>query len=121
MKENIVKQKSYNFALDVVKTYRYLTKEQREFVMSKQLLRSGTSVGANVEEALAAGSRKDFIYKMTIASKEARESLYWLRLLIDSGYLNSTRHEKLLIQSEEIVKILIAIVKNTSMDENKSN
>ncbi len=86
MKENIVKEKSYQFALDVIQAYRLLGEEHKEYILSKQLLRSGTSIGANVEEALAASSRKDFSYKMSIACREARETLYWLRLLNDSGY-----------------------------------
>ncbi len=120
MKGNIVKQKSYDFALDIVKTCRYLNNEQREYVLSKQLLRSGTSIGANIEEALAAGSKKDFTYKMTIASKEARESFYWIRLLIDSNYLDKERNNHLLKKSEELVKILTSIVKSSLISENKN-
>ena len=81
--ENPIREKSYQFALAVIKLYRRV-QEQREYVISKQLLRSGTSVGANVEEAIAAESRRDFVHKMALASKEARETVYWLRLLSDS-------------------------------------
>ena len=83
MKSNLIKDKTYQFSLDIIRLYVELCK-QKEFVLSKQLLRSGTSIGANVEEATAAQSRKDFISKMAIASKEARETHYWLRLLRDS-------------------------------------
>ncbi|WP_319805314.1 four helix bundle protein [Hymenobacter latericus] len=87
MRENIIQTKSYAFASRIVKAYRYLVAEHREYVLSKQLLRSGTSIGANVEEALAAASRADFVHKLTIAAKEARETNYWLRLLHDNDFL----------------------------------
>ena len=82
-KPNIIKEKTYKFALDIIKIYQQMIK-QNEFILSKQLVRSGTSIGANVEEATAAQSRKDFISKMSISSKEARKTNYWLRLLRDS-------------------------------------
>ena len=88
MRENPVVDTSYAFALHIVSLYRLLSGEKRECVLSKQLLRSGTSIGANVNEAQAAQSRADFIGKMAIASKEARETRYWLRLLADSRYIN---------------------------------
>ena len=110
MKNNIIKDKSYNFALEIIKLYQELTQEKKEYVLSKQLLRSGTSIGANVEEALAGQSRKDFASKMTIASKEARETNYWLRLLRDSNIHPSTDQIQ---SSEEILKILTSIVKTT--------
>lgn len=80
MKNNPIKERSFNFALSIVKLYKIL-QEKNEFIISKQLLRSGTSIGANIEEASAAQSKKDFLHKMSIASKEARETSYWLRLL----------------------------------------
>jgi len=121
--ESIIKTKSYTFALEVITLYKRLI-EQNEYVISKQLLKSGTSIGANVEEALAGQSRPDFLSKMSIASKEARETNYWLRLLRDSKLLiddpqlkteNSklTTLEALLSESEEISKMLTAIVKTT--------
>ena len=85
--DNVVQVKSYAFAIKIVATYRYLTEIKKEFVLSKQLLRSGTSIGANVEEAIGGQSEKDFFAKITIAYKEARESKYWIRLLKDTGYL----------------------------------
>lgn len=85
--DNVVQSKSYSFAIRIVEVYKYLNSEKKEFVLSKQLLRSGTSIGANVEEAIGGQSRKDFFAKLTIAYKEARESHYWIRLLKDTNYL----------------------------------
>jgi four helix bundle protein len=110
-KENIILDKSFEFSLKVIKLYKKLVAE-KEFILSKQLLRSGTSIGANVEEATAAISKKDFTAKMSIASKEARESRYWLRLLEKSKLVNLdfTKH---LEEVEEIINILTAIVKTS--------
>lgn len=117
MNRNTIKEKSYSFALEIIDLYGIL-KENREYVISKQLLKSGTSIGANVEEAGAAQSRKDFLSKMSIASKEARETRYWLRLLDDSKLTNLPLN-KYLNKIEEIIKILTKIVKTTSSDINK--
>ncbi len=87
MSQSIVKDKSYSFALRIVRLYKFLTDEKREFVLSKQALRSGTSVGANVKEALQAESRADFIHKLSIALKEASETEYWLQLLKDADFM----------------------------------
>ena len=107
----VVRDKSFQFALDIIQLSREL-KKYREFVFADQLLRSGTSIGANVEEARAAQSRKDFISKMAIASKEARESHYWLRLIIQARVLPDVRFaEQLLCQCQEIVNLLTCIVK----------
>jgi len=111
-KPNIIKEKTYQFALDVIGLYKAML-EQNEYIISKQIVRSGTSIGANVEEAIAAQSRKDFISKMSIASKEARETNYWLRLLRDSNLCNDLDLFVLLMNSEEIIKILTSIVKTT--------
>lgn len=113
MKQSLIKEKSYSFALQIIRLYKSLLK-QNEFVLSKQLLRSGTSIGANVEEALAGQSRADFLSKMSIASKEARETHYWLRLIRDSETIFKTEVEPLLTESESIVKILTSIVKTTA-------
>lgn len=110
-KENIIQTKSYNFALRVVKLYKHLSQEKKEFVLSKQLLRSGTSIGANVEEAIGGQSRKDFFAKLTIAYKEARESHYWIRLLKDADFLSDKESASLLIDIEEILKIIGSIQK----------
>ena len=87
MKQNIIKERSFNFALEIVSQYKVLTSERREFVMAKQLLRSGTSIGANVREAEHAESKPDFIHKIAVALKEANETDYWLDLLYQSKYL----------------------------------
>ena len=110
--KNIIQEKAYNFALSIIDLYRKM-KLQNEYVLSKQLLRSGTSIGANVQEAGAAQSRKDFISKMSIASKEARETNYWLRLLRDSKLCKDIGYNDILTKSEEIIRILTSIVKSS--------
>ena len=110
MKESIIQQKSYVFASCIVKAYKYLVHEQREYVLSKQLLRSGTSVGANVEEALAASSRADFINKLNVAAKEARETSYWLRLLYDNDFLPHPAFESIYAHNLELIRILSSIL-----------
>jgi len=112
MAKSLVGEKSFAFALEVIELYKRLNAE-REFVLSKQLLRSGTSIGANVEEASAAQSRKDFLSKMSIASKEARETLYWLQLLQQSD-LTTLDVQKELQSADELVRMLTAIVKSTA-------
>ena len=111
MKENIIQQKSYAFAVGVVKACIFLQNENKEYVLSKQLLRSGTSIGANVEEAIGGQSRKDFYAKMTIAYKEARETHYWIRLLFDTDYLPYNMKQELINQCDEILKIIGSIQK----------
>ena len=115
MKDNVVLEKSFDFAVRIVKLYKYLCTDKKEYVLSKQLLRSGTSIGANVNEAQAGQSKKDFIAKMSIASKEARESFYWIKLLIQTDYLNeNSKNTKSLVNDiEEIVKLLTSIVKSS--------
>jgi four helix bundle protein len=115
MDKNIVLDKSFDFSVRVVRLYKYLCKEKKEYVLSKQLLRSGTSIGANINEAQAGQSKNDFIAKMAIASKEARESKYWIDLLVKTDYLNaSSEHTKSLKNEiEEIIKLLTSIVKTS--------
>ena len=108
-KESIIKEKSFEFALKIITLYKLLI-ENKEYIISKQLLRSGTSIGANVEEASAGISKRDFIAKMSISSKEARETHYWLRLLEKSNYINID-FKSYLKDCEEIINILTAIVK----------
>jgi len=103
---NIIQEKSFAFALRIVKLYKYLSTEKKEFVLSKQLLRSGTSIGANVEEAIGGQSNKDFVSKLSIAYKEARETIYWLKLLQASSFLSNEQTESILKDAEEICKIL---------------
>ena len=103
---NIIQEKSFAFAIRIVNLYKFLCEEKKEFVLSKQILRSGTSIGANVEEAIGGQSDKDFFAKLTIAYKEARETAYWLKLLFATDYLNEEQSESLLKDAEEICKIL---------------
>src|SRR5215211_1823996 len=109
--ENKIADLSFDFAISVIDLYKQLV-EKKEFILSKQLLRSGTSIGANVEEAIAAQSRKDFISKMSIASKEARETRYWLRLL-NKSKLVGLDYQPYLESIEHIINILTKIVKTT--------
>lgn len=118
MKDNLIQKKSYDFALQIIDLYRKLCKAN-EFVLSKQLLRSGTSIGANVEEAQAGQSRADFVSKISIASKEARETSYWLRLLRDSKTVDEADVKSLLSESDAIIKILTSIVKSTNESNSK--
>lgn len=112
MKNNPIKERNFKFALSIIKLYKKL-QGQNEFIISKQLLRSGTSIGANIEEATAAQSKKDFLHKMSIASKEARETSYWLRLLKD-GDLIKISVDEYLDEINQIIKIITKIVKTTS-------
>ncbi|OQA85478.1 MAG: hypothetical protein BWY31_01879 [Lentisphaerae bacterium ADurb.Bin242] len=106
MVTGVVREKSYSFALRIVKMYWHLTSAKREFLLAGQVLRSGTSIGANVEEANGAQSSKDFLSKITIAYKEARETHYWLRLLRDAGYLDEKSGDSILVDCEELLRLL---------------
>ena len=112
MKENIVKDKSFAFALRVIKLAKFLESEKREFVLSRQLLRSGTAIGALVREAEHAESKADFIHKMSIALKEANETAYWLELLRQGEYVEEQSFESVRSDSEELIKLLVSIVKS---------
>jgi four helix bundle protein len=109
--KSVVKEKSFSFALEIVALYQRL-KVKNEFVLSKQLLRSATSVGANIEEALAGQSRKDFLSKMSIASKEARETCYWLKLM-EASKFEGESYTPLLAKAQELKRMLTSIVKTT--------
>lgn len=111
--ENIIKKKSFDFAIRIVKLYKFLCNEKNEFVLSKQLLRSGTSIGANVAEAQQAQSKADFISKISIALKEATESKYWLRLLNATDYISDIEIKSILSDCVEIEKILTSISKSS--------
>ena len=121
MKEdNLIKEKAYSFALEIIELYKYSKIEKKEFVLSKQILRSGTSIGANIEEAQAAQSKKDFLSKISIASKEARETLYWLKLLNDSGHIqNYSNKDALFDEITSIINILTKIIK--TLQERQKN
>ncbi len=113
-----IDERTFNFSLLIVEVYKYLN-TNKEFILSKQLLRSGTSIGANVEEAQAGQSKKDFISKMSIASKEARESKYWIKLLNQSNYLNSfEKREDLIGEIENIINIITKIIKTSKENGN---
>lgn len=113
MKENVVQIKSFEFALTIISLYNLL-QDEREYVISKQLLRSGTSIGANVEEAIAGHSKKEFLSKISVSLKEARETRYWLRLLKESELIN-INVDTYLMDSIELISILSAIVKTTKL------
>ena len=101
-----LKQKSFRFALRIVRLHKYLTEEKKEYIISKQLMRSGTSVGANVREAQNAQSSADFIHKLHISQKECDETLYWLELLYESQYLNEQEFNSISLESAELLKML---------------
>ena len=110
MKESILRTKSYEFALNLVSTYKNLVAE-KEYVLSKQLLRSGTSIGANIREANNAQSKADFIHKLSISLKESEETEYWLELLKDSNYIDFESFQKLQHQNRDITRMLISSIK----------
>ena len=112
-KKGPIYEKSFAFALRIVKLAKYLQEEKKEFVLSKQVLRSGTAIGALVRESEHAESRTDFAHKMNIALKEANETLYWLELLLQSDYITEQSFRSVQADSEELVKLLVAIVKTT--------
>lgn len=116
--DNIIVEKSFDFAVRIVNLYKYLCDEKKEFVLSKQLLRCGTSIGANVNEAQHGQSRADFGTKMNIALKEANEALYWIKLLYKTEYINKSQFESLESDIKDIKYILISICK-TSFEKNK--
>ena len=115
MKESVIKDKSKDFALRIIKLYKYLTTTatNKEYILSKQVVRSGTSIGANVKEALRGQSRSDFRAKMNIALKEASETEYWLELLYEAEYIDETSYNSIIEDNRELIKILTTIVKNT--------
>ena len=117
--DNVVKEKSFEFSVRIVNLYKHLTTSKQEDIMSKQLLRSGTSIGANICEAEQAQSTLDFLSKMNISLKESSESDYWLRLLHRTGYLNVEEYNNIIKDCRDLTKLLVAIVKSTK--ENNTN
>ncbi|RTL57123.1 MAG: four helix bundle protein [Sphingobacteriales bacterium] len=117
MSENILKQKSYSFAIEIVKLSEKLVSERKEFILSKQVLRSGTAIGALIREAEFAQSKADFINKMSIALKEANETIYWLSLLKDTNYISGEIFEDLSKYSKEIIAMLVASVKTSKTNK----
>ena len=113
MEENIIVIKSKKFAIRIVRLYQFLTTEKKEFILSKQLLRCGTSIGANIKESVYGQSRADFHTKLTIALKEAGETEYWLEILFETGYINEEQLNSIMNDCKELIKLLIAITKKT--------
>ena len=111
MGDNAVLDKSKAFALHIIDLYRHLTNDKREFVLSKQILRSGTSIGANTREAVRGYSKADFYHKLNIALKEADESAYWLELLFESNYIDNGLFEGIYTECNEIISLLVSITK----------
>ena len=113
MKDNVVKEKSFEFSVRIVNLYKHLTTSRQEHIISKQLLRSGTSIGANICEAEQAQSTLDFLSKMNISLKESAESDYWIRLLHRTGYLNDEEYKSIIKDCRDLTKLLVSIVKST--------
>lgn len=118
MNKSIIANKSFNFSKNIVYLYKYLVEHKKEYIMSKQLLRSGTSIGANVKEALRGQSKKDFLAKMYISMKETDETEYWIQLLIETEYIDKVKGKKILKDCQEISRILNAIIKSTKKSLN---
>ena len=118
MKENIIKNKSFAFSIRIVRLYQYLSIEKKEYVLAKQLLISGTSVGAMIREAEHAETKADFKHKMAIAQKEINETIYWLELLKETDYLTKEEFASINIDAIEIIKLVTSIIKTTKANIN---
>ena len=114
--ENVTYEKGYAFAIRIVKAYQFLSEDKKEFILSKQLLRSGTSIGANIAEANGAISKSDFSAKISIAYKECLETKFWLSLLKDTGYIEQKAFESIFNDADELAKILFSILKSTRIN-----
>ena len=121
MKENAIESKSKAFAVQIIRLYQFLMEEKREFVLSKQLLRAGTSIGANVKEGIQGFSRNDFTYKMSLALKECSETCYWLELLYETDYVSFPQYESIYHDASELFRLLTAIVKSTKESNDNRN
>ncbi|MEO6694368.1 MAG: four helix bundle protein [Ignavibacteria bacterium] len=119
LKENIAKDKSYKFALRIIKLYKFLIDSRKEYVLSKQILRCGTSIGANIEESVGCSTKKDFVNKISIAYRESRETKYWLNLLYDSKYIEKKSYDSMVSDCEELIKLTGKII--SSSKSNKLN
>lgn len=117
MKDNLIFDKSKAFALRIIKLYRYLKDDKKEYILSKQVLRCGTSIGANAKEAVNGQSKADFYAKMYIAYKEANETEYWLELLYESGYIDKNAFNSIYSDCKELIKILASITKTQKENE----
>lgn len=118
--DNLLYNKSYSFAIRVVNAYKFLTKEKNEYVLSKQLLRNGTAIGALIREAKFAQSTADFINKLSISLKEANETQYWIELLHDTGYIDDTTFKSIYNEASELTALLVSIVKTTKLNSTTS-
>lgn len=121
MKDSILKNKSKTFALKIIKMYNYLRDEKKEYVISKQVLRSGTSIGANIAEAFYAQSEADFIAKLYISRKEAGKTLYWIDLLKESSYINDDEATSISIDCDELLKLLTSSIKTMKSKQSPRN
>ncbi len=110
MKENIIQEKSFQFAVRIINLYKYLITNKREYVLSKQILRSGTSIGANIEESIGGRSDKEFLFKLELSYKEARETIYWLKLLKETDFISINEFDSIHSEALEICKILAKII-----------
>ena len=119
MKESVLLEKSLRFALRIIKLSRYLQKEKKEYILSRQIIRSGTAIGALIREAQYAQSKSDFLHKLSIALKEANETKYWLTLLVESEYITRQMHQSIEPDSEELLKLLIASTKTLKQNNEK--
>lgn len=118
MAENPIKEKSFRFAVRIVRLCKFLTEEKKEYVLSRQILRSGTSIGANVKEALQAESKADFIHKLSISLKEASETEYWLQLLKETEYIDQAAYDSMMHDCVELLKLLTSIIKSSKQTKN---
>jgi len=118
MKKNIIKEKSFVFAIRIIQLFQYLQKDKKEYILSKQLLRSGTSIGALTRESEHAESKADFIHKLAIAQKECNETIYWLELLEKTNYINKTQFKSINNDAVEILKIITSIIKTSKSNIN---
>ncbi len=119
MKSNVVQDKSYQFSIRIINLYKFIKNDKHEYVLFKQILRCGTSIGANIEEAIGGFSKKDFIAKLQISYKEARETHYWLRLLKDTEYIDENMFQSLITDCEEILKLLSKILVTSKLSLQK--
>ena len=118
---NIIKEKSFNFSIRIVNLYKYLTTQKKEYVLSNQVLRSGTSIGANISESTQSVSTADFLSKLSISLKEACETEYWIKLLYRTEYIDKAQHDSVMVDCQELIKMLTSIIKKTKTNLKNTN
>ena len=118
---NIIKEKSFNFSIRIVNLYKYLTTQKKEYVLSNQVLRSGTSIGANICESTQSVSTADFLSKLSISLKEACETEYWIKLLYRTEYIDKVQHDSVMVDCQELIKMLTSIIKKTKANLKNTN